>query len=544
MGVPSQNSKAQCQVILFQWDVDALPASDPNPENTASKSTAYDISNHLVESVSFSKTLQMAAGTFSFKLDNSITWQDKIYPGQWCLIYMSNNGSLLLPFGEAPNNKSLPPPDPNFLNNPSAFLPNLRGLCYIERITPVVFVDGNGAVNKTYEVSGRDFGVIYEETDLWYSYFLYEKNKVETLEAAFKQFGFSNVHDLLGAIHDLFYAPDKRFSPSDLGDSHSLTSVGRQWLLPRTLLTYLGIDKQLAGQASYYGNLPNTINFSPTVATTPIYNITDFVGGKAWEKLKTYSIPEFHELFTEISHDGQPNLTFRPIPWGIDQTGYPDITGIQTYLSLSQTGLDLDDDTSIISHDLGRDNHNRYTHYLVQVLSNGFKVEDSVSILRVPSPAGRRFPYADQLNIMRHGFRAMHLAVNSLYKKFAAEGGPDDAGVADTKFLVQYNEVIYDYWRYGALFESGSMHIIGSPRVKVGITLNTDQSIPDIGDKIYYIEGYSDLFTIGQNGETEWTQVLQLTHGISTSFLATDDPTVKPNAAAKNGRIGDFTLKR
>lgn len=543
MGIPDNNSKAQCQVILFQWDVDVLPASDPNPANTASKATASDISNHLTESVSFSKTLQTASGTFSFKLDNSITWQDEIYPGQWCLIYLANDGSLPLPYHESPDDGSLPTPDVALVNNSSSLLPNLRGLCYIERITPATFVDEKGAINKIYEVSGRDFGVVYEEADLWYSYFLYERGKVNSLEAKFKQYGFANVHNLLKAIHNLFYAPDKEFPPSALGDTHSLTSVGRQWLLPRPLLSYLGVDQKLAGQDSYYGNLPNTLNFSPTVATNPIYNITDFVGGKAWEKLKTYSIPEFHELFTEISFEGQPTLTFRPIPWGIDQKGYPDIIGIQTYLSLSKSGLPLFDDTSIISHDLGRDNHNRYTHFLVQVLSNGLQVENSVSILRAPSPAGRSFPYADQLNIMRHGFRAMHLTVNSLYKKFAAQGGPDDGGIGDTKSLVQYNEVIYDYWRYGALFESGSMHIVGDPAVKVGMTLNPDISIPDIGGKIYYIEGYTDQFTIGPNGETEWTQTLQLTHGIAASFLNLTNPT-QPDAEAQNGNPGDFTLKR
>lgn len=544
MGVLSSDTNAQCQVILFPWDVDVLPDdSAPNAAEMASRASAADISNHLVETVQFSKTMASPSGTFSIRLDNSVNWQDIIYPGQWCMIYFANDGSLPLPTHETAADGSLPPPDASLSQNPTAILPKLRGLCYIERINPSESVDPTtGAPILVYDVSGRDYGVVYEETDLWYSYFLYEKAKVDALDSKLKTYGFSRLNILLDVIHDLFFAPNNLFPPSALGDKNSLTSVGQQWLLPRPVLRYLGVDQQLAGQDSFFGNLPNLKNFLPTVATNPIYAITDFVAGKAWEKLRHYSIPELHELFTELSVDGQPTLTFRPIPWGIDNTGYPSIEGIQTYLSLSDDGLVLEDASQIITHDLGRDNHNRYTHFLTQVLSNSLTVESSVSLLRQPSEAGRTFPYTDALNLMRHGFRAMHVTVNSLMKKFAAQGGPDDAGLQDTKSLVEYNEVIFDYWRYGALYESGTMHMIGTPELKLGITVNPDESIPNIGGKIYYVEGYTDLFTIGPNRETEWTQQVQLTHGLNKTFLSMTDPT-PADAKALNSRTGDFTMR-
>ena len=95
----------QAKVIWYQWAKE-LPTNDKNafsfgglkvgvpdlamPDTSLAACRAYDISNHI-ENLSYSKTLDSAAGSFSFTLHNSFDWVRFMKAGQWICIYLYEN---------------------------------------------------------------------------------------------------------------------------------------------------------------------------------------------------------------------------------------------------------------------------------------------------------------------------------------------------------------------------------------------------------------------------------------------------------------------
>jgi hypothetical protein len=506
-----KNINSQCQIIWFQWKSDLFPVA--SPINDSAEANAFDLSNHLIDSCTFSKNIGSPAGNFTFRLDASRDWKDLIKPGSWALIYMANDGSLRLP----EEGSELPPPPTNL----SDYRGNLRAICYIERVSTTGSIDDKGSLDISYEVSGRDYGVIYEETDLWYNYFVYDEMKIQGLTALMDRKEFNTAADQLEVVHKLFLAPQLILPSEALGPNNSLSSIGQQWLLPKQLGDALNLDFQ--GSGTFYGQIKGLFDFKKTLVTSLIDTPMKFINGKAWEKLKGLSCQGLHELFPELDDTGHPRLVFRPIPWGINQKGYPRLATegiVPLYYDLAQsTNLTIEDSIEVVNFNLGEDNHNRYNHYLVEIENDLITMQSTVNILNNrASQAGRQFPFMDQLSVQRHGLRAMHLKINSLPEKLIS-GSQNKDGFPNADLLLQYNEVLFDYWQNSVTFESGTITIIGRPEVRVGKVLNFGSDIPHNSNKVFYIEAYSDDYTIDEHGSTMWTQTLQVTRGVEKADL-------------------------
>jgi len=503
--------KGQCQVVWFPWKQETISSAIEKNYGVLSDADAFDISNHLVQSVAFTKNRGAPAGSFNFKLDNSRDWKSIIRPGQWLTIFMSNEGDLLLPdsekFGKGTAN--LPTVDARSIKKN-----RLRGMCYVERVT-VNTMQEEGVLDVFYEVSGRDFGVCYEETSVWFNYFQFEQLQVQGLADQIQFSNLKTIRELLDVTHDLFYAPGKvikgKTDPAEL-----FGEVGIQWLLPKKMLTLLGIT--LDGQYSFFGNIANLKKFSKSISTISITDPLSYINGNAWEKLKQFSVKELHELFCELDDNGTPNLIFRPIPWAIDKRGYPGIAGkldptlfyskLNDAVGVKIRALDL------ISSAVGEDNHNRYNHFMVSSQATFAIAESNISVLKgQKSSRGREYPNIQKGSIRRHGFRPMHVDVDTL-------GQFTDQLDVDKKILLEANELMYDYWNSAIFFESGTFTIIGNNAVKVGKTIDFDADVPYHGQKIFYIEEYADEFVIEENGLGIWTQTITGSRGIEKADLA------------------------
>lgn len=515
-----RNLNAQCQIIWYEWlftDEDFISSKgQPAPEAASATNTddlsaanGFDISNHLIDSCVFSKNLSSAAGSFSFRLDNSTNWKDSIKPGHWCIILMANDGTLLLPTNETPDAFA---PAPKSIDTTK-----VRGICYIERVCSKIETLSNGAFNIYYEVSGRDYGVIYEDTDLFFNYFTYDQTIVNTLITQLQTGPTQSIDQLIRIAHDFFFNPQNlNFSPSQLSEISGLTSIQKQWLLPKPMVALL--KAPLEG-ASFYGNLTGVLNFTETKLAIPIINILASIQGRAWDKLKEYSTPYLHELFCETTLGGHPQLIFRPIPWAIDTTGYSDL-GIQTFQDLaSSSGIDIDA-IDLINSDLGEDEYNRRNYFLLDCQSNVIQQTSTISLLKDhKSAAGREFPFPDNPSIMRHGFKMNNYTIDS-YTIVLDLLAPKN-GEPSNSFLEKYNEVLVDYWQRAVFFESGAMQIIGRNDLKLGIVLRMGTDVPVNADRYYYVESYVDEFRIHDNGSTSWTQSVGVTRGVDKDTLAT-----------------------
>ena len=496
----TQDLVSQCKIVIYDWTKNALTL-DSNDDAGLSKSSPIDVSSQIRE-CSFSKNMSSPAGTFRFTLSNSPgygtgDWKDIIKRGSWCVIYMSQAGDLVMADRVLPPNKQA-----KTLQEAK----KIRCIGFIDRVSVRAEIDEKGAFDVVYEVSGRDFGVVYEDTSIWHNVFKYERIMLDSLATSqLNIVGSVSLDKALTLIHDLFYNP-KSVPGAKVNSDNSLVSIGLQWLMPRQLLQDLGLKPD---STPYWGEIPGVKQFSETEANLAVERPTDYLSGNAWETLKKISVPQFHELFTETDDSGKPRLIFRPMPFAISKTKYPTIgKKILFYKDLPITTLKAID---VIDFNLGEDNHGRYNSFLVTVATTLINVEDNIALLD-----GSGYPKNVKDSIKRYGFRPMHVTVDSIVKN--AERGD---GKSNPKILREYNELSYDYWNNLIYAESGEVTLIGQNSIKVGKCVNFDQNTPYVVGKRYYVEGYTDSFSVDDKGVSSWTQNVMLTRGFEEQDLKT-----------------------
>lgn len=511
---------SQCKVIIYPWK-EILNNPDLEDSKLA-EASRLDISSQI-QSVSFSKSMGSAAGSFSITLTNSPNygsndWKDIIKRGFWCLIYMSNEGDLSLSQTVSATKPKL------------SEAKRIRCIGYIERVGVEGTAQENRSISLGFTVTGRDFGIVYEETNIWHNLFQFDKIMLDSIaQTKLNVMGAVTLDSAIKTVHNLFYYPLNE-PGAKVNDNKSLLSIGLQWLLPKEMLLDLGFNLSTLIKGTYWGALPDILNFSPTNAGIAVDKPGDYLTGNSWEQLKRLSIPQFHELFCETQDSGKPQLTFRPIPWGIDQDKYPQNSkNIKLYKDLKPVvtvpAVDL------YTYDLGEDDHSRYNSFLVTVSTSLMNIESNIALL-----LGKGWPKQNSASVKRHGFRPMHVTVDSLVKN-----GELGNGTADLTQLVEFNEIIYDYWNNAVFAESGSVDKVGSNDVKIGKVMKFKSDIPYLSTKRYYIEGYTDTFTMGENLAGSWLQTVNLTRGFEEADLSAKKGFLNRNV--KFSGAGDFTKR-
>ncbi len=520
----TQDVVAQCKVVVYPWKNELANPSLSDQE--LASATRLDISSQIT-GVTFSKTKNSASGSFTIRLTNSPgigtqDWKDLIKRGVWCLIYMSNEGDLNLnPVVGKPLSK-----------NKHQEAKKIRCIGYIKRAGVEDTTQDSGAIDREFQISGLDFGVVYEETTIWHNLFKFDKMLLDNIKTTKLNVN-SNVRieKAIDLIHDLFYYP-ANIPGAQVNDDKSLLSIGLQWLLPKEMLLDLGFDRGALNKGTYWGSLPNIKRFSPTLCGIAVDNPTDFLSGNAWEQLQELSIPQFHELFTETDDNGLPGLTFRPIPWGINQSKYPQLASyVKLYKDLKPVinvpALDLIDD------DLAEDDSCRYNSFLATVSTSLINIEDNISFLD-----GSGFPKNNKASIRRHGFRPMHVTVDSIVKNEELSNG-----LANREILIEFNEYLYDIWNNAVFSENGTIIKIGTNDVKIGKVMKFNSDVPYLNSKRYYIEGYTDNYSMNEEkGVMEWTQDVILTRGFEEEDLKNKTGFSKRNAEFT--APGEFTKAR
>lgn len=593
----------QCKVIWYQWDTELKDDPDaftklqiPVPASVIGSARAYDISNHIA-SVSFSKAIGEGAGNFSIILENSFDWSRYMKAGHWIAIYMNGDGAL--PYPTESNNvdtsnlkglssfaksaKSLisnlagpvlgnlgglqPVPGlPLPTYNPDAkaaeaIRPFLRCVGVIQRpaIRSTMTVDG--ARDITYVISGKDFGVVYEETELWFNFNsadqVFYTNLIKSIT--------KNYDRLLGSLmeqwHDIFLNPKKLLKKNVLSQ---LTLPGgsffpEQWVLPKPLIEHLGL---IIDGEGYFGDIVGLKEFSPTIFENPTPDPLAGMQGFCWDKLREISEPIFHELFTELSEDGYPKLFFRPLPWALNKSKYPTLgSTILNYADLTKEGevlppiplnLDLGKITSLDSltkiaksavsgitnssqrtrhrvpvtsaeitdYDLAPSNHERFNFFLVD--SNRSTQDQLNAFALAAQNPTVKFPLRDENDIKRHGFKPSKHEINTFLIKSKDFFGKDLYGNSpEQKFILEANSLLADYHAKSDDFYSGTMILCGKPEIKLGKIIITDNDLVGVPNMVFYIQGYTDTFTVNTDKTTSWMQTLQLVRGMELEDLRT-----------------------
>lgn len=514
----TKNTNAQCKIVVYPWKTDLRDTDQAAAE--LSRANRLDISSQLMN-CSYSKNQSQPAGTFCFTLSNSPgigtkDWKDILKRGYWLVIYMSNDGDLTM-------NSRVGPPIYKTSENK-----RIRCIGYIDRVETKICTLPDKSIDVSYEVTGRDFGVVYEEMTVWHNLFQFDKMMLDSIKTSqLNVVSNVRINDALTLIHKLFYYPSS-LPGAKVDDDGSLTSIGLQWILPREMVADIGFDISSLPEGTYWGALPIT-NFQPTMAGIAIEQPTDYLSGNPWDQLKKLSVPQFHELFCETDDFGKPSLTFRPIPWGMDQSRYPRSASPIVKLYKDLGPIARVPAVDLIDANLAEDENTRYNSFLATVSTGLMAIEDNTTALK-----GSGFPKNNKSSIKRHGFRPMHVTVDSLVKN--AELGN---GSINRDQVIEFNEILYDYWNNAIFSESGPISKIGSNSIKVGKVLKFDADVPYFNSRRYYIEGYTDTFVVSDDRTKSWIQDVHVTRGFEEADLAAGTGFGSRNATFTNS--GEFT---
>jgi hypothetical protein len=303
--------------------------------------------------------------------------------------------------------------------------------------------------------------------------------------------------------------------------------------LPNQLFTALGILPR--GGVTYYGNIPNLLNFRNTRATYPVESPTSLLNGIAWDRLKAHSIEPYHELFPELSDDGLPELNFRVMPWRVtdDVRLFPQLFSTMDKFADEKNGIVEIENLDIIDWDLGEDNHTRYNLFWSTLNSSMVSIQTSNALLGDNDPS-TGFPRVLQESVKRHGLRMLYSEVNANIVLGKEE--------ADSRLLKEFNELAREFWERSHEYESGTMTIIGNNGIRLGKCVHIEEGSQYNSDKYLYIEGYEETFIVGDKGETEWTQALFLTRGIEAAVLKNASLVTKRQTPFVDA--GEFTRKK
>lgn len=238
------------------------------------------------------------------------------------------------------------------------------------------------------------------------------------------------------------------------------------------------------------------------------------LGGNAWSALRGHSLEVLHSMFVEVDEDGKPSLTFRPWWFKLNSTGYPKASKfIDSMIDVWNEGNQLTlNAIDIFDFNLGRNTHNLYSFFATLTMQSDYGAQDNISELQYPSKANRRFPYAAINQTARSGFFPCITELNTL-----AQLGLNLDGRSDQGGLLEINEIVYSMFRPSFWMQDGTMEIVGNSKIKIGRVLKLGSDVPLNAEKLFLIEGYSDKFSVEENGVATWTQSLKLSHGATIS---------------------------
>lgn len=613
----------QCKVIWYQWSnelntnskvafglgaVSSALAGFSVPSSELAKSRSYDISNHI-ESVSYSKPMNTGAGTFQIILENTFDWARYLRPGSWITVYMTGDGDLPMPnengetstlglagldeltgaakllrqgvsaLSQAVGGPLTPVPELPLPKGPSpdeiqTYAKKRRIVGIISRVGIKSIPTQDGSIDVVYSVTGKDFGMIYDETDLWFNASNAEARTFESVVSSKTSTGQRNITELLKIWHNIFLNPNKALGTPKISPTSAF--FPEQWVLPDKLVDDLGLELDEDGDG-FFGDISNLTEFNATLFENQDPNPLAGLEGFAWGRLKSLSQPEFHELFTELSDNGNPKLYFRPIPWAFDKSQYPvlgkailsfkdltsesDIpallpigtnTSILQTLSNVATGLlkgGSDERTKhsvsavseeIETFDIGPDFHNRYNFFLVD--SNKSAQTQGNAFALVAKSAKAPFPFRDENDIKRHGFKPLEIKINTFFNSnqsvLFGKSNAVYSNDPNKEFILQANQLLRDYYANAEDLYSGTMIISGKPEVKLGKVLLTPDDVTAIPNMAFYIEGYTDIFSVNGDGVGTWIQTLNLTRGIR--MAAIDGGSTKDRDPTKTGTFHTF----
>lgn len=503
MGVPDFSSRpitsttSFARVAYFHYTKQAfVPSSNQRPlfNPVEALQTTFGLIEDAIESVSINKSLKAPSGTFDITLLPSKNWKQVVSPGDWLIIYFYRENTQ---FG--------------YDNKDIVMIGN------VDRVSRTKQKDED--TDKTlvrYHISGRDFGKVFEETDIFANPYLPQSADKSVLNSML----FTNGLPLYGPptkmvdkVTDVFLSPTGASlgSLSSAGSSPSLPLS--QWVVP---VEMMGMLK--AGGSTFHDLLNKKLEASlPGFSTRIAIQPGQSVG--LWSYLMRCSNGLINELWTDLERDKKgavkPTLYLRARPCS---NFFDDKETIKskTLIDLVEAGdfIELSSEQIHFSN-LGRDDET-YSNMIwlhAKMINGDTAKQQFANIVTKPGQVG--LPMYNREYIMRYGLKKLESETAFVYAKDSGGGN------LDPSLYKSFISFLYDIKGNSRLYETGTIEASGMIGARTGQVLRLPPDGPDqealVGPpspgaqkaKLYYVEGYSHEWKF----PNRWTTTFTVTQG-------------------------------
>lgn len=368
----------------------------------------------------------------------------------------------------------------------------MRGL--VDDIREVTETTGSGATVQSLAVSGRDFGSIFDRTQVWFSPYV---DEAITGGVSFRVFN---------AGENILGSPSEAVQGFLLGFLKELSGVGRAtWDIPKSVPSVGG---QAFGDVVLYDD-DQFQNIPARTALSPNYLMPE---GGIWSLAQEWSDGAFCELFCDTVHpyrrfheqedeerveDTVMLVTFRDRPFPLVDAALT-AAGMNTGLSSNYFGVPMHHIPRqlVRMENVGRGGPERYNAFFVSPqLAQELYQASAVDLLA---------PLWDEDSIQRHGLRRFD--IQSRY-------------VADQADLLTMSELqrrkIKDWHCINPYLLNGSIELArGFPKIHVGDRVRIPGYQPKL-DRTYYVEQVDHSWQFGSSIKT--------TLGVTRGWVGTDE---------------------
>ena len=462
-----------------------------------------------IASMTVSKSISSASGSFSLSLFPTQNWKAKLSAGDWILIYMNDQyGGRGRYEGKNLNSK------------------NLLIMGNIDRVSrSLTKNEDTDKIELRYVVSGKNFGKVFEKTDIWYDPYA---NQEKTLDIALINAGLEiqgNPSDMCEKLVNVFL---KRGGEFPTGRTPDLNN----WVMPSEIVSIM--------------NATTTGTPTPDVTNPRFADVLnleiepDLPGFKARQMLTLNSNGSLHEMLKRSSNDVVNELFYeevrdsggfvkptmvlrnRPIntPFFSSHFGFSggapkqaDVdkavnainNKITTMQDLAKTSFIEISPAEVKYEDLGRDDHSKFNMWWLRTTNN---YEHAFSMLsNLNKKNGIANPTIIRGGVQRDGLRRFEQTLEFCYrqgtdKKTAIQGvGPNIE--LFTGFMAQ----LYDMHFANHLYDGGTITTSGVLEAELGkaLILLPDPNYKAAQPKAYYIEGYEHEWSFPKHWTTTWT---------------------------------------
>jgi len=453
----------------------------------------FTIPETSVASVNIAKQIANPSGTFDIMLFPGENWKQKVSPGDWVAIYFYNQEETS-PFSKT---------DPT----------NLVMMGNIDRIAKsMTRNEDDDKLEVRYQVSGRNFGKVFEETELWFDPYAVQEN---TLDATLRKAGLEIIGNPTSQIDQLLNI--------FLGGGQNYGKGGRtkplkQWRIPTELSELFGVDNYAidSEEPLFFDVMKKEIEKNlPGYKTRNMLSLGS--NGNLWTMLQKSSNSIVNEIFLEEvrTDDGKafPTIVVRPRPFttpffdsqfgkelslkGLLNDKHTTLQDLskESFLELTQAEIFFDN--------TGKDDHSRFNMF---TLMSNRATDYTRSIYAGKNSKGQiGNPFFQRESVNRYGLKRLEDILD-----FDQPTGKIKEVTSELQLFKAFMAQMYDFHYANHLYENGTMETSGVLEAELGKTLVV---LPDVGSeakkKIYYIEGYEHKWQF----PSTWRTVFTVTRG-------------------------------